>query len=91
MTNNDIANHNELCATLTAEDGIARLTWEQHGAAFQSPAIEILAPGQMVAAWDSATPGTIRERRNGRYEVTFQDVSGALSYSAKQLRPWPLQ
>lgn len=90
MTNHQIANHNELCATLTAEDGIARLTWEQHAAAFKAPSVE-LAPGQQVAAWDSATPGTVGERRDGQYDVTFSDLgAGVCRYPASQLRPWPL-
>lgn len=90
MNRNDIANHNALCATLTSGDGIPRLTWEQHGAAFAGPVVTELAPGQMVASWDSATPGTVGELRDGRYDVTFRDIDGVCRYPASQLRPWPV-
>jgi hypothetical protein len=93
MTNLEIANHNELCAALTAEDGIPRLTWEQHGAAFKASVVEQLVPGTRVAAWDSATPGTVGELRDGQYDVTFPDLEhrdGPCRYPASQLRPWPI-
>lgn len=92
MTNLEIEKHNQLCAELTAGDGIPRLTWQQHGAAFKASVVEQLAPGSKVAAWDSATPGTVGEFRDGRYDVTFPDIGGCgpCRYSASQLRPWPL-
>lgn len=92
MTATEIANHNEICASLTAEDGIPRLTWEQHGAAFKQPVPTALTTGQQVVAWDSSTPGTIGELRDGRYDVTFSDLEhrgGPCRYPASQLRPWP--
>lgn len=93
MTNLEIENHNALCAELTSGDGIPRLTWQQHGAAFKAPVVESLATGTRVAAWDSATPGTVGELRHGMYDVTFPDLEhrcGPCRYSATQLRPWPL-
>lgn len=92
MTPNDIAQHNQTCADLTAEDGVPRLGWEQHGAAFKQPVPAGLAPGQQVAAWDSATPGTVGELRDGKYDVRFPDLehaSGPCRYPVTQLRPWP--
>lgn len=90
-----ISDHNALCAELTAGDGIPRLTWEQHRAAFAGPVMIALAPGLQVAAWDSATPGTVIALRNGQYDVTFPDLATTLSgpcrYPASQLRPWPPQ
>lgn len=91
--NNDIANHNALCAELTAGDGIPRLTWQQHTSAFKGPCVDVIAIGATVAAWDSATPGTVGAFRDGRYDVTFPDLGGAsrpCRYPASQLRPWPL-
>jgi len=90
MTKKDIEDHNALCAELTAGDGIPRLTWEQHGAAFSGP-VALPSPGQTVAAWDSATPGTVGECRDGRYDVTFQNIDGVCRYPASQLRIWPEQ
>lgn len=92
MTATDIAQHNTTLATLTSEDGIPRLTWEQHTAAFRGPVVELLAAGTAVAAWDSATPGTVGELRDGLYDVTFPDLrhaGGPCRYPASQLRPWP--
>jgi len=92
MTSKDIADHNQICAELTAEDGHPRLMWEQHGAAFEQPVPVALTPGQQVAAWDSATIGTVGELRDGRYDVRFPDLnhaSGPCRYPASQLRPWP--
>jgi hypothetical protein len=60
MTSLEIENHNQICAELTAGDGIPRLTWELQ-----------------VAAYDSATPGTVVAKHK------------PLRYSAGQLRPWP--
>lgn len=93
MTNLEIADHNHLCAELTASDGIPRLTWEQHSAAFAGPVVEYAA-GAQVAAWDSSTPGTITGRRDGLYDVTFPDLgpkAGPCRYPRSQLRPWPAQ
>ena len=93
MTPTDIAQHNATLATLTAEDGILRLTWEQHGAVFRRPESASLSVGQQVAAWDSATPGTIVAVFANAYDVTFPDLSaegGPARYSAVHLRPWPL-
>ena len=91
MTATDIAQHNTTLATLTSEDGIPRLTWEQHGAVFEQPAPTSLVVGQQVATWDSATPGTVGELRDGLYDVTFPDSLGLpCRYPASQLRPWPL-
>lgn len=92
MTNLEIEEHNTLCAELTAGDGIPRLSWEQHGAAFDSLVVEHFAAGQLVAAWDSSTPGTVGELRDGMYDVTFPDlVGGPCRYTSSQLRPWPPQ
>lgn len=91
MTPADIAQHNATLAQLTAEDGIPRLTWEQHGAAFEQPAPDGLTPGQLVAVIDSATPGTVGTRMDRElYEVTFPDLGFVCGYPATQLRPWPL-
>lgn len=90
MTDLDIANHNAICAELAADDGIPRLTWEQHTAAFKAPQVDVLAPGTLVAAWDSATPGTVGALRDGKYDVTFRDVGGVCRYPALSLRPWPV-
>ncbi len=92
MTATEIADHNRICAELTAADGIPRLTWEQHGAAFEQPVPDALAPGHQVAAWDSSTPGTVGELRDGQYDVTFSDLGhagGPCRYPASRLRPWP--
>lgn len=93
MTATEIADHNRICAELTTDDGIPRLTWEQHGAAFEQPVPNALKSGQRVAAWDSATPGTVGQFRDGQYDVTFPDLEhrdGPCRYPASQLRPWPV-
>jgi len=90
MTNNEIANHNLLCAQLTAEDGIVRLTWEQWGAAFAGPAPTGLMVDSPVAGVDSATRGTIVAVVGDKYDVRYPDVRGTCRYSAINLRPWPL-
>lgn len=89
-----VDDHNRLCAALTSEDGIPRLTWQQHTAAFRAPAVDLLAKGSKVAAWDSATPGTVGECRDGLYDVTFADLhadgSRPCRYRASELRLWPI-
>lgn len=92
MNPDEIANHNTLCAELTADDHIPRLTWERHRDAFETPVVVVLTTGQLVAAWDSATPGTVGALRDGKYDVTFPDLdtAGPCRYTASQLRPWPL-
>lgn len=93
MTERDIANHNQTSAELTAEDGIPRLTWEQHCAAFEQPVSISFTAGELVAAWDSSTPGTVGDLRDGQYDVTFPDLKhrgGPARYKVSQLRPWPL-
>ena len=92
MTSTDIANHNELCIALTAADGIPRLSWEQHGTTFRQPVTDILAIGQQVAAYDSATLGTITGQGGNKYAVLFPDLGDRPvgGYSAAQLRPWPV-
>lgn len=87
----DIAQHNATLAQLTAEDGIPRLSWEQHGAAFEQPVPTSLAAGQLVAAEDSATPGTVVAVFANGYDVAFPDLPGhtPCRYSSEALRPWP--
>jgi hypothetical protein len=90
MTAAQIADHNRMLAELTADDCIPRLTWEQHTDAFKAPVTPEYTKGALVAAWDSATPGTVNALRDDRYEVTFPDLNATCSYAARSLRPWPL-
>jgi hypothetical protein len=91
VTDLEIEKHNALCAELTSGDGIPRLTWQQHKAAFDAPAPTSLEPGSQVATWDSATPGTVGALRDGLYNVMFADLPyhTPCRYPASQLRPWP--
>jgi hypothetical protein len=89
MNANDIARHNETITQLTAEDGHRRLTWEQHVAVFDGPVVDVLPPGQLVAAWDLAEVCTVEEYRPHirQYAVRSPATKSAYLYPASKLRP----
>lgn len=90
MSASDIANHNQLCAELTENDGIPRLTWEEHCALFAQPAPTVLVVGQRIITDDSATPGTVKGTDGKRYTVVMDDMGDwSGSYPLSRIRLWP--
>lgn len=90
MTPSQIADHNQLCTELTERDGIPRLMWSEHAAAFLTPVQTSYTVGQLIAAADSATPGRVEGvDDDGHYVVQFPDLDGTIAYVPACLRPWP--
>lgn len=90
MTDADIANHNQLCAELTEHDGIPRLTWDEHCAAFATEQPAALVVGQRVVTDDSATAGIVKGAAGTRYVVAFEEHAGwSCAYPLSRLRLWP--
>lgn len=89
MTTAQIADHNQLCIELSADDGIPRLSWEEHCSVFKLPVPESLSAGETVAAWDSATLGKVVSVDGHGWHVVFPDLDGTVYYTAaRHLRPY---